>query len=441
MNKKIIFVFILSFACLFARAQYWVGLSQDNYSGVLGAHLQPASIASAPMQIDVLTVGADFSAINLNVLQSFSALMSDGQVPYEKNNNNFLVNAYVQLPSILYKLNKHSAFSLSTSLSGIFHTETSDGSVLAVLKGDLDDETSVGFDFSDTYLTTRTNVWLDISGTYAYRYNFNRKNALSGGLTLKLINGVGGGYLNLQDLTLISYNGNQQLDAAKGRLNLMISDGLERLSQTGEIQFFSNPTLGASIGFEYHYIGNSPRYKLKLGTAIIDWGEIKYTPSSKSIQANANVQNVNINQFYGIQSFEELSDTLQTILDEIELIKENGFRVSLPTKFVFNADYHITKDFYVNGSVLIGIDQSRLKVTRVSNINRYFIVPRLERKKWGVSLPMQYDNQTKFTVGIAARYKFAFLSVNNVLSGILTEGDVTRMNLALGIRIVGLGEN
>ena len=422
-----------------ANAQYWLGLSQDNHCGVLGVHLQPASIASSQVELDVLVGGVDFSAINLDVFGTLSAFFSEGQIPYEKTSNNFLISGYVQLPSLMWKLNDHSAFSLTTSLSGLFNTQTSDGSILDILRGDLENQASRGFNFSDSYVTSRANVWLDIGGTYAYRYDLNEKHALSAGATLKFISGIGGGYLNLQDLALIAYGGQQEIDVAQGRVNLVVSDRLENLMNNEEVQFFSNPTFGASFGMEYFYKGNSPLYKIKVGVSITDLGSVRYSPSSKSFGANANIQNLGVNTFSEIETLEDLSDTIQGILDQVDLIKDDGFRVSLPTKFNIQLDYHIGKSYYISGGALLGIVRSKfLNVERIQNIDRFYLSPRLEKQKWGIALLGYYDNETDFSVGLTARYKFIFLSVNNLLTGIIKERDVSRMNVAAGIRIFGL---
>ncbi len=183
-----VFLLALTLPCFLpAIAQDFVGVITDNHAGIPMMNVQPASIVSSPWKWDVHPVGAEFTAVNTNVLESFQAVARGNPFPLIQNSEDFLVNADLMLPSFLWRINDRIAVGLESKLRGTVYTQASDSRLLDLFLDNFDNPDLAGISFSDEFLSGRGTMWWEIGGVFAYQVLARPEHSLSAGVTLRYL--------------------------------------------------------------------------------------------------------------------------------------------------------------------------------------------------------------------------------------------------------------
>ncbi|WP_339694773.1 DUF5723 family protein [uncultured Roseivirga sp.] len=404
--------------------QSFNGYMHSDFSGIIGAQLQPANLAGSPYKYDISLVNANYFLTN-NIAYIKSTETSRGFVRYLNDGQRFL----------------HS----NIALGGI--------SGMATLRGD----ESVGFtyrmrahgsaiDFSPEFITQMgrftqpqflnsqatnqsgkfaTALWREYGLTYAKILKDDGFHRWKAGATFKLINPRGSAFLDIQDISYSTDNsGNTDLTNAElafgysANLNSFEQfDGTEKLDRLPDL-------IGNHFGFDFGVVyervsyweaskdengTNRNRdidYEFKLSASITDIGMMKFQYGSASTQSTGLLGNVNAENldtlFSGIASFRGVADSLATVAQTSSLNGE--YTVSLPTTLNLGYDYNFGNDYYLGAFARIDLTSLSKADYRLNYQHSLTISPRWEKEKKAIYAPLYINQQGAFHLGLAARY-------------------------------------
>lgn len=441
MMKKIFFSFGLFLLGLFSTsAQSYIGYTVDNYSGVHGLILNPASVVDSNFRTDInlLSVsafaGSDYFGLDLTIaLESLKGegFSFDDQVQrFPKMDNQFFVNVDVLGPSFMFNLNRKSSMGIITRVRAFMNLNNINGELYESLQDDF--ETDMNFDFELRNFNGTVHSWAEIGLVYGRILVDREANFLKGGLTLKYLQGAGSTFMNTPS-AIGNYNVETQLITSSGSLSYGESNNFN----SGDVDFSNlSSGFGADIGLVYEYrpdpeydedygdVGHS-NYKLKLGVSVTDIGSISYEEST--------INSYNLNNTVHQSRFEE--EEFETILEEEyegteELVEA---KIALPTAVNLLADYKFKKHFYLalQGSLSLvgdGTDQAN----RI--LNSVTAIPRFESKWFSFYLPVGMRQYDGFTMGTGFRLGPLSAGSGSVISNYISDSASTT-DFYVGLKI------
>ncbi|MBN4084756.1 hypothetical protein JYT89_00275 [Flavobacteriaceae bacterium AH-315-B10] len=198
--------FMLIMSCFLNKtlsAQSYIGPALDNYAGVYGIVVNPASVVDSPFKADINLVsasafaGSDYFGIDLN-----SVISSDGGFDFEdvadkfpEDDNNFFFNADVLGPSFMFNLNEKSSIGITTRVRAYLNINNINGELYESLADDGFDEAE-DYDFNMKDFKGTIHAWAEIGLTYGRILVKDEKRLLKGGITLKYLQGAGAAFFN-----------------------------------------------------------------------------------------------------------------------------------------------------------------------------------------------------------------------------------------------------
>jgi outer membrane protein OmpA-like peptidoglycan-associated protein len=453
MRKLLLIVFVL--ISLNAVAQDYAGYNTSNFSGVNSVFFNPGNVVDSRYKWSVnlasvnATVSNDYATLTTSGL--FKALGGDTS-SYNINRTNFgktnfLLDADVFGPSVLFNINAKNSFAITTRGRAMVNVDKMPGDLLNTLENSGNNvvfPTSLntdGFKIS-------AHAWTEIGVTYG-RVILDKTNFLKGGITLKYLGGIGAGYFGLNANGKLDQDadGNNFIQNTTGQLNYGLGG-----EDINNIQLnFNGSGIGGDIGFVYEYrpiyisAKDENKYKFKVEVALHDLGSIRYNHGSSdaaySLNTNLNppYDSLRLDRFSNISNFNDLDTALNSAgLSIKKTSNANGkFNMSLPTSFSGSVDYHVVSGLYVNlgGSVSLNRNSSNLFKTHTANY--IALTPRYEGKHFGVAVPLAAGSISGFNAGLSLRAGPIFIGSGSVLTTLL-RGNTQQIDFHFGIIINGL---
>lgn len=441
MMKQIFgFLGLLFFGAYSVSAQSYVGYTVDNYSGIHGLLLNPASVVDSNFRIDInifsvsAFAGSDYFGLDLNSafdnIEGEGFSFDDEVKRFPKDDNQFFVNVDVLGPSFMFNLNSKSSLGFTSRVRAFMNLNNINGELYENLQDDFD--ATEDFDFEMQDFNGTVHSWAEIGLTYGRILMNRNSNFLKAGVSLKYLQGAGATFINAPSVNG-TYDAQAELLSSTGSLNYGESNDFD----SEDIEFSNlSSGFGADIGLVYEYrpnkgfedeyepVGHSD-YKIKLGVSITDIGSIKYDEST--------VTSYNLNNTVSKSRFEE--EDWETILDEdyegTETLTES--KIGLPTAVNILADYKFKKRFYLalQGSLsLVGKNEDQ--TNRI--LNYVTAVPRYESKWFSFYLPVGIRQYDGFTMGTGLRLGPLSLGSGSVISNYLSDAAGTT-DFYVGLKI------
>ncbi len=414
------------------HAQDYIGFTTSNYAGVNKVHYNPASIADSRFKADISLFG--FSTfignnyIGIDRVALFNPERFDDPDFADKylvrSTNKKSYSAYVglnlQLPSFMVTITPKDAIAFTSRIRSVTNVNGAEQPFLDLAWESFKFQPNWNQNFTQKRLEIQTNTWAEYGFSYGRVILDKKEHFLKGGITLKLLQGLGSAYLFGKDVeykftnadTLSIFNA----DIRYGHSSNFTSDGLQNFGY----KFVANPTIGVDFGFEYEWRpkyadyqyemdGKSElwrrdknKYKLKAGFAITDLGGTRYEKGGQGRNFTANVSDMPTNVFNNIKDVETLDSTFNSIF-ATSADDKGRFRMGMPTMLSLQIDYNVWKGFYINFSPFISLTSGRRDDTKTRMWNNYALTPRYEMKWFGVYLPNSYNTLTGFNSGISLR--------------------------------------
>lgn len=452
--RKILCIALIAIS-LNSNAQNYAGYSTSNFIGVNGVFFNPGNVVDSRYKWSVNLLSA-----NVDVANDYATLKTTGLFKtiggdtssYNINrtnfgNTNFLLDADVFGPSVLFNVNAKNSFAITTRGRAMANVDKMPGDLLNTLENSGNNVT-----FPTTLNTNgfkiSANVWTEIGVTYG-RVLIDKTSFLKGGITLKYLGGVGAGYFGLsangkldQDI-----NGNNYIQNTTGQLDFGL--GGEDINNIN--LKFNGSGIGGDIGFVYEYrptyisAKDENKYKFKVEAALHDLGSIKYNhgtnDASYTLNTNLNppFDSLRLDRFNKISSFADIDTALNSAGAQIKKTSAAGgkFNMSLPTSLSGSVDYHVVTGLYVNlgGSVSLNKNSSSLYKTHTANY--IILTPRYEGKHFGVAVPISNSSISGFNAGVSLRAGPIFIGSGSILSTLL-RGNTQQADVHFGIVINSL---
>lgn len=455
---KFTFPFIAAIlAANVVTAQNYQAIHGSSYAGSLGPSNNPSSIVHVPYSWDVTPFAVQAKqSTNAIIVKNFSLLSGPkNALVYGVNGTEkryAYTNQNIRLLNTRIRVNPKAAIAFGANIRSYSFLKTDKYSWQDTIQN------ARGFFSINTNSVPLSaevagSAWAEVYGTYAQTLKDDGNYILNGGITLKLVRGLGGAYANLKDLDYAVKVNNAAQRAyllANGLLQYGYSNNFDTINNNSNAAsnrkaFLRNTfsRITADIGAEYILPSGDEEeseysYDTKIGVSIMDIGSTKYSYSKNSriIQAGkANVtDSVLQSKFNNISSIEDLNDSLADVAASANGVAGDFF-VNLPTRLIINIDKHLTENFYLNGELTLPLTAPGSDTDNkipVRDMNLLALTPRWETKTLGVYMPVLVSNRGQFWVGGAFKAGPLLLGVHN-WANVFSKNKIQRGGLYLAL--------
>jgi hypothetical protein len=449
-----------------AAAQGWLGLAQSNYGGTNNAYLNPSSIADSRHRAYLNLGGASANFYNtylqLDLPQrpwakgfAFRREYLTEQVAGDAKFGS--ASAEVRLPSLMLAVGPHSAIALTNRVRAFVQFSNVSENVARLARYGLSDAENLGLAnrvLTDNRFNVDANSFHEFAFTYARTFTPNTTHFFKGGLTIKYLVGLGGGYVHNTGTDLQVY-GRDSIQLRNPNVSYAYAGDSDYYQQSG----FGVGTLygsqrlgrgyGADIGLTYEWRpdyeryrypmdgANLPddsrnKYRLRLGLALTDLGAVRYQHEQYVRQAAlANGRTVQLGQLDTI-SFTNLA-TLTPTIDGLVGLREQSrqFTSYLPATLRLTADYRLLNHLYAGLLWTQNLLPARTIGSR--SISSLALTPRLEFSHVEIATPIILaNNYRKLQVGAMVRVGPLILGSDN-LGGLVGLTSATGADVYFGL--------
>jgi hypothetical protein len=470
LKNIILFITLLSGIGFSGRAQEMHGYVHGNYAGITGSLINPTSILTSKVYLDINLLGLHLNVDNNYIYLAkdeykFNRFLSaDPEFPkhideitgdereYYDRYNTDLKNAYTQIrvlgPSAMFASGQQ-AFGLSTGyrilVSG--NSIPFDIAKFAVEGLDYIPQQRINY-INEIDFRMASMALAEISGSYSRILHRKNREYLAAGFTIKGLFSSGGAFGYAENIdymvpnsdTLIVYNAN-------GKFGTSIPVDYNNNDVLIPDQLFTGKGVGFDVGFTYQKMlrGHSTKsyssyceipyqpYIFRLGVSLLDVGSVKYKKNAAWVEmenASANWENVRG------ADYQNLNDLFQTISyefsgDSNQLIRNSEFSIALPTALSVQFDYRVTNKIYINSSLVQPISMSDVSVVRPSQIS---LTPRFETNYFEVAMPVILYNYRYPRIGLSARFHKVIIGTDK-LGGFFGIKDFTGMDFYIMVKL------
>ncbi|MGB3074421.1 MAG: DUF5723 family protein, partial [Chitinophagales bacterium] len=462
---------LLLFGCLYlpVQAQEYLGIMNSNYAGTIGVQLNPSSFVDSKLKFDInlLSGGASFDNTYLYIPKDDLTFFGFGNIVDILKNKEFLTrwdpndpNDPQSLtastegmgPSFMINFAGRHSLGFTTGAKMFMTMDNIAAHVAENAYQELRDESLYNNYWTTDNMQMNVLAWAEYGLNYGIIVYEKGKHELKGGITLKIVDGFGGGYLKNGDVT---YNvtgpdtilfGPTSFDY--GRTDFNSYDPIHSYKDLKHGGGF-----GWDIGFTYEWLRDSSqwtyemdqqkwadpdknKYKLRIGASLIDMGTIKFNKTSNTYHLETGSAaypewrgehyNNNID-FDKSLSYVFYGDSTASFVDD-------NFKMTLPAAFSLQVDWNIYHNFFVNATIITGFGHSSDQGIVRPDI--YSLTPRYEHKWFEVAVPLSVENygHTKARIGFALRAGPVFVGTDEIGS-LLALNDMEGADIYGGIKV------
>jgi hypothetical protein len=439
--RLVTFNFVTSLLFLFLNgqltAQEQLGLRLDNFSGINGVMLNPASGATSQFMWDVNIAGAGLWFNNnigylekTNIIKVAKNPFSVGPNPelgvdfgskatilgnvYQPQRIHFLSGgARVTGPSMAVNYSSGHSFGFFTN----FRATASSFDIPKTLNPLLINNIPSGQTINLKAFSGAAMAWTEFGLNYSKFMGDEVEGGLSFGASLKFLRGNQAFYIKNYGGTNISIN--KSFDT----LNI----GSVRAETGFTTNYMTNPNKmnGSGFGIDLGMMmvtasdDRDMPYKWRIGLSLLDLGGIRF-------HRNTEVHRVETKEPASFNASDIAIDNWDSPHNDVinlvnqKLLKPpfktqsgNNFYMDLPTSFVFQVDYAVMPSVFVNGLVMQRVPLGNIAAERN---NLFAITPRYETRWLGASMPISLYNYNykKPNIGLTARLAYLTIGTENL---------------------------
>lgn len=463
--KKYLLLFIVFTATKLCFSQEFLGYSNSNYSGITGAWLQPASIVDGRLKADVHLAGV---TVNLNnnfflydaKILSLKDSLFDDPLFYDKRiternlkGNPFALNLNIDIQalSFMFSIDQRNAVGFSHRLRTFFQVDGIESDLRVLAMEEFDYDPLMNRNLVNRNLSVQFHSWKEYNLHYARILKENNQHFIKGGITTKLLKGLGSAYVYSEMLrysfpdsdTITVINSNISYAASEKTASYINDISVDKILRS------ESSSLGFDFGLVYEYRPNymdykynmngsenlwrvdENKYKFKASISLLDVGRIKYMKAEGSRDWNANINAIDLIQFNGVSSLEELNDSLTKHFSNETA--GDTYKMQLPTALSMQFDYHIIHGMYLNFTPFWGFQRVNNE-NKTHAVTNYSLTPRWEHEWFDVGVPFHLDQYNNFGVGINFRLGPFIAGVNN-LKNVFKSGNTGELELYTAFKI------
>ena len=397
----------------------------------------------------------------------------------------FFMSQSIMGPGFLVSIGEKHALGITYRLRTITNTDDLTEPLFRSIYSEYEDPSYWNHWYLDEKMRSVQHIFGDYGFTYATEVLNNGPNFLKVGITIKLLQGIAAAYVQCDSL-LFYYDGNSGSSEKPISWNSPyvyggLSGNWGHYNELGHYdysinyQLTSKPSVGLDIGIVYEF---RPKYKqyfynvdgnrylvrkdrnkylLKIGVSLFDIGRLKYKKEYNSFNLVASFTDDYLERYldgdnsvpdntfwldakqasFSFLEYVNFVDTLyQRYLNDrgVEKVENDPgyFTVRLPAAVSLQADVKVYHGFYVNLTTYTALFQGFSKAPNSHNMSNYSITLRYEQKWVTVSVPVQFNQFQKITVGLGIRTAFVYAGVTNLFSAALS--DRHSLNIYIGAK-------
>lgn len=430
-KQNIRFALFISFQIIFSLSSWsqdMLGTSLGNYSGTNGIQLNPSIMNSSKAWLDVNILSGDQFLENNYLYMSrkdyrFNNFFQRGyEIPmhpenygtedrmfYWSNSTNSkdaFVNSRINGPGAMLLYGKH-AFALTTALRSVFSVRN--------LPYDIANFSYLGLNYRPQHnINYRENkpfrsasmVWGEIGLSYSYEVYQRNYTKIDAGISVRRLFGYTGAYSYVtnmdyivpDDSTIIVNNINAELGYA-----LPLEYNTKATMYNGSM--IKGGGFGFDIGITYTRLKRLHQntyftqfcsqpyeaYDYRIGVALIDVGAIRFRENALAARVDNGSSYWEDVRNFDYTTIEDLVDTtsFRFFGNDSAIYVDNSFMLWLPTAISVQGDYHIHRNWFVNGSLIMGIPLAHASLVRPAIVS---VTPRYETSWFEVNVPVSlYD--------------------------------------------------
>ncbi len=450
---------LLHFFCLTADAQEQIGLKIDNYSGINGITLNPASSVLTPLNWDINLGTVAFHLENtyvyvaqtslLNLLQNaenieMAPAITGEQITSanpiivdffdEEKNKTVFVNANVQGPSFRFRLKKHS-FGLHTA----FRTMVGSGNIPSILGYYNFERQTFNNPFEVSPFQISGMSWSEIGLHFSTSLSETDNGQLSFGANLKYLQAYEAFYLkNHENIDLTKINDNN-LDLGTGHVSYGFAS--QFTEESGE---FNNTGLqkngtgwAADLGLQYIITKDEEHlYQWKFGVSLLDLGLVNLSQNAQkhdlSTDSLVSTYLLSFEQGNDLQDFTEILSN-EILGNTATSLQANQFNLWLPAALSLQAELAFNRNIYLHALLVRRLPNAAPHLVRP---NTFALTPRLESKWLSLALPMVWNDQRNFRMGAALKFGFLTIGSDNLQSIFQEQATFTGTDVYVSLKVM-----
>ncbi|MCB0477551.1 MAG: OmpA family protein [Crocinitomicaceae bacterium] len=483
---KIIKTTLLALVSLFVihsktHAQDYIGLMQSNYAGIMGADLQPASLADNRFVVDVnvfsLNISAfqDYKKYPAKYFEKWWWNPSDTSKRFQFNYDTMeLVTNKKNRDRSMYTFNQIDVLNFMFTVkenkigigAGIKIRSVGNASgispqLIGLAETDFQDSSLWFQNLNEINLGVSAMVWNEYFFNYAQVVMDKDEHFMKVGGRFKFLQGIGSAYTFTEDLkyefindsTAISVKGkfsygyNKELQTA---IDDIESGGFSGVPAYMDLVFKGNNFGGGvDLGVVYEWRPKWKDYKydmdgrtnlwrqdknkyvIKAGLAFIDIGAIGFERGFQTRDFLVDEDSLNINIFDDVKDFSTLDSVLINNFDTIP--GENKYVMTLPATLSLQFDWNIWNDFYLNVTSNIALNGPKFP-RRVNRPHSVTITPRYDHAWFGLGIPLTWNSTAGFRAGFSLRAGPFFIGTSN-MGALFKFGNLRGADIYAGVRV------
>jgi hypothetical protein len=448
-----------------AAAQGWLGLAQSNYGGTNNAYINPSAIADARHRAYLNLGGASANFYNTYLqldlpqrpwAKGFTFQREYLQEQLTGDTKFGSMSAEVRLPSLMLAVGPRSTIALTNRVRAFVQFNNVSENLARLARYGLGDAEKLGLAdrvLKDNGFNVDANSFHEFAFTYARTFTPNTTHFFKGGLTVKYLVGLGGGYVHNAGTDYQVYEGDSIQLRSPNVSYAYIGNDYYQQSGFGLGTLYGSQRLGrgygADIGITYEWRpdyerysyqmdgttladGSRNKYRLRLGLALTDLGAVRYQHAQYVQQATlANNRTVQLGQLDTI-SFTSLA-TLTPTIERLVGLREQSrqFTSYLPATLRLTADYRLLNHLYAG--LLWTQNLLPMRTIGSRSVSSLALTPRLEFSRIEVATPIILaNNYRKLQVGAMLRIGPLILGSDN-LGGLIGITAATGADVYFGL--------
>ena len=442
--SSILLLALLSFHGRPKAQSIYPGFISGNYAGASGMIHQPASIAENAYPYDVVLLGVNafvdnnYAKVTRNrAFMNFS--FADVNADFIKSQETKYAFANIELtgPSIMLRLKNSRGIGFTSRVRTYVNADGLSGDLATIIADEFNNAQIFDQSFSNQQYFLRINSWQEYGITYAQVIQETPFRKIKAGVTAKLLVENGGAQMDFVTGTFQNI-GDRLIVIPQFSLEYGYSEQVQNIANGGFSFFGGKKGFGLDLGLIYEFyetkkgptpsstkiINNYrkqtnkvPKYKQKLGFALLDVGRLKYTYGPNSGEASLVVNTSGVVDLSSLRGTYDDPDVLGDSLNQqVDLNRVDGtYSMGLPTAFQANHDYRIRENVYINTNAYINLSFLKWSDYTVHDISNVTITPRWENNWLGFYLPMYVNLEGQFNMGLASHIGPLVIGVHDFL--------------------------
>jgi outer membrane protein OmpA-like peptidoglycan-associated protein len=303
-----------------------------------------------------------------------------------------------------------------------------------------------GIKLNDADVNAQINSWMEYAFTYARVITGKEKHFLKAGVTFNIIQGLGSGYMFMKDM---NYEVNNQ-DTVSFYNTYTNYGASGNIDENFDYHFNTDVSTSFNFGIVYEYRPQWMKYKydmngrtnlwrkdqdkylLRIGFTASDIGSTHYARNPLSTDFNADIYKLAVKEL-DISSVADFNNFIDSTFTTYPV--SDNYTMNLPLSFSLQADVRLAQGLYFNVIPYLALSRGNDNVNKVHYISSISMVPRYDRKWFGVSVPVQYNDYKLWSVGLGLRLGPVWVGWNDLFTSLFTSKFVYQSTASVVLKI------